>query len=311
MLVLSATGPDDGVSEGVEVTMEVVRERRGRSPRRTAVWSVIITYIYMWGGGGLTVHEHRLGDIVRIVSSHNVPDAQPRCTTVQRLSPEHSAIRAVPLLAHLLHHLVHSPPIQLRIPQDRQRHVVLLRVPLDRLQTIVSVPFDALVDRQQHEIQPVVVALVQCFEYRSQHRRVLAARSADGDALAALEQVGREDGVVDFRLEHVDEARLAQLGVVLWAQDERAVGLAHGTYRGRHSGRFARCGAWEGRGGVRRGLAGRIWKIVARVIFEGVEENSESWRWFCLVAHWVEGQITFLQYSTQMLIMPFWATIAA
>jgi hypothetical protein len=42
-LVLSATGPEDGVREGVEVTMEVVRERRGRSPRRTAVWSVIVT----------------------------------------------------------------------------------------------------------------------------------------------------------------------------------------------------------------------------------------------------------------------------
>jgi hypothetical protein len=36
MLVLSAMGPEEGVKEGVLVTMEVVRERRGRSPRNTA-----------------------------------------------------------------------------------------------------------------------------------------------------------------------------------------------------------------------------------------------------------------------------------
>ena len=103
---------------------------------------------------------------------------------------------------------------------------------------------------------------------------------------------------MDFGLKDVDEARLAQLGVILWAQDERAVSLAHGTYRGRHAGRFARCGAWESGGGVLGGLAGRIWKIGARVISgDGVEEG-ESWAWFCLVPHWVEGQITFLQCST-------------
>ena len=35
MFVLSATGPEEGVSDGVLVTMDVVRERRGRSPRST------------------------------------------------------------------------------------------------------------------------------------------------------------------------------------------------------------------------------------------------------------------------------------
>ena len=84
--------------------------------------------------------------------------------------------------------------------------------------------------------------------------------------------------MVDFRLKDIDEAGFAQLGVVLWAQDERAVGLAHSTYRVRHCGRFARCGAWEGGGGVLGGLAGRIWKIGARVISGGAEEEGESWR---------------------------------
>ena len=82
--------------------------------------------------------------------------------------------------------------------------------------------------------------------------------------------------MVDFGLKDVNEARLAQLGVVLWAQDERTVGLAHGTYRGRHSGRFARCGARESGGGVLGALAGRIWKISARVISGGGVDEGES-----------------------------------
>lgn len=62
--------------------------------------------------------------------------------------------------------------------------------------------------------------------------------------------------MVDLSLKHIDEARFAQLRVIFRAQDQSAVGLAHGTYRGRHAGRFARCGAletMEGRREVWRG----------------------------------------------------------
>lgn len=217
--------------------MEVVRERRGRSPRSTGGVSKLPRAEVRTGQ--LTVHEDRLRDIIRIVAGDDVLDAQSRCASVQGLAAEHAAVGAVPLLAHLLDDLVHGPAVQLCVPQDSQGHVVLLRVPLDRLQTIISISFDALVDRQQHEVEPIVVALVQRLEHRGQHRRVLAARGSDRDALAALEEIRGDDGVVDFRLEDVDEARLAELRVVLWAQDQRAVGLAHGAYRGRHPGRVA------------------------------------------------------------------------
>lgn len=194
---------------------------------------------------GLTIHEDRLGDVVGVVAGDDVLDTQARRSSVQSLPAEDAAVRAVPLLAHLLDHLIHGPAIQLRIPQDRQRHVVLLCVPLDRLQAVVSVPFDALVDRQQYKVKPVVIALVQRFEDRRKHRRVFAARGADCDALAALEEVRGEDCVVDLRLEDVDETRLAELRMVLWAENQRTVGLAHGAYGGRHPGRVARCSALE------------------------------------------------------------------
>jgi hypothetical protein len=178
----------------------------------------------------LTVHENCLRDIVCVVSRHHVPHAQPRGPAIQRLPSEHAAVCAVALLAHLLYDLVHSPAIQLSISQYRQVHLVLLRISLDRLQAIISVTLDALVDGQQYEVETIIISLVQCLEHASQYSAVLAARCAYCDSLATREKRICGNGVVDFG----DEAVFAELRMVLRSQNQCAIRMAECAGRGRH-----------------------------------------------------------------------------
>jgi hypothetical protein len=55
-----------------------------------------------------------------------------------------------------------------------------------------------------------------------------------------MEEIVGGDGVVDFGLEDGYEAGLAELLVILRAQDQRAVGLAQGAGRGCHSVSYTR-----------------------------------------------------------------------
>ena len=57
----------------------------------------------------------------------------------------------------------------------------LVPVPLDRLEAVVPVAGDALVDGDEHHVQAVVEALVQGLHHVGQHRGVFAARSANAD----------------------------------------------------------------------------------------------------------------------------------
>jgi hypothetical protein len=131
-------------AEGVDVMIDVVRDRRGRSPLNTAAVSFAQSrFLYFWV---LTVHKYSLCHIICIMSCHHMLHAQSRRPAIQRLPSEHAAVCAVAFLAHLLHDLVHSPAIQLGISQYRQIHLILLRIPLHRLQTIVPVALDAFID---------------------------------------------------------------------------------------------------------------------------------------------------------------------
>ncbi len=69
-------------------------------------------------------------------------------------------------------HNKQSPPPPHLVGHDAQRDVVLLLVTLNRLERVVTVPRDPLVDREQHEIEPVVVFLVEEFEHVREHGRV-------------------------------------------------------------------------------------------------------------------------------------------
>ena len=73
---------------------------------------------------------------------------EQRGAAVQRLPPEHTAKRAVVLVADFANNSVHAPAVQLLVRQHRQLERVLPRVPLHRLKSIVPVSSDALVDAE-------------------------------------------------------------------------------------------------------------------------------------------------------------------
>ena len=85
-----------------------------------------------------------------------------------------------------------------------------MSIPLDRLQAVVPVAGDALVDGEEEEVEAVVVPLVERLHDVGQDGGVLAARGADGDDLAALEELVLDDGEVDLGLEGPEEALLAE-----------------------------------------------------------------------------------------------------
>ncbi|KAL1843217.1 hypothetical protein VTK73DRAFT_2887 [Phialemonium thermophilum] len=172
------------------------------------------------------IHQHRLGDVVRVVARDHVPDAQRLRAPVQRLAAEHAAVGAVALLAHRLHDLVHGPSVQLVVADDPEGHVVLHRVALHGLERVVSVALDSFVDAEEHEIQAVLVALVERLEDRREHGGILAAGRAYGHLLPRMEEPGRRDGVVHLVLEYREEALLAEVLVVLGPLDERPLRLA-------------------------------------------------------------------------------------
>lgn len=167
----------------------------------------------------LTIHQHRLRNIIRVVSRDHMPNPQPTRTPIQRLPPKHAAISAIPLLPHLLDNLIHCPAIQLGVAQNRKLHTILLCIPLYRLETVVAVALDALVDTQQYQVETIVVPLVEGFENRGQDRRVFAPGGADCNAFAAREEGVGNDGVVDFGFEDADEAGAAEFGVVFGTEN--------------------------------------------------------------------------------------------
>jgi hypothetical protein len=80
-----------------------------------------------------TVHEHRFGNVVRVVPGDDMVYLERDGSPVQSLSTEHPAEGAVILFPDLLDDSIHGPSVQFAIGEDFQGHVVLLLVPLHRL----------------------------------------------------------------------------------------------------------------------------------------------------------------------------------
>lgn len=174
-------------------------------------------------------------------------DAKSRSTTIEGLPSKHTTVRAIPLLANLRHHLVHAPSVQLAVAHDTQLHPVLDRIALHRLERVVAVARDALVDREEHKFDAVVVPRIECFEDGGEHGGVLAAGGADCDAVAAAEEAAAGDGCVDLGFEDGGEAGFAEALVGLGTEDLGTGGFAvdaelgGGGVAGGHGG-----GRWGG-----------------------------------------------------------------
>ena len=82
---------------------------------------------------GRTVHEHRLGDVVRVVARDDMVDAERRRTAIERLAPKDAAEGAVVLAPDLRDDGVHRPAIEHVVAEDLEREAVLHLVALHRL----------------------------------------------------------------------------------------------------------------------------------------------------------------------------------
>ena len=111
------------------------------------------------------------------------------------------------------------------------------------LEGVISIACDSLVDRQQEEIQPVMIPLVQRLHDISQHRRIymklnlhpfthcsgqmdmnkytFAARRANSYAIAWLEELCFDDGVMHLGLKDIEEAVFANLLPSLGTSEHR------------------------------------------------------------------------------------------
>ena len=119
------------------VQIAVHRPSRAMSPRMTAHGCDLMLVF-----GGLrdnrTVHEHRLGDVVRIVARNDMIHAKRGRATVERLPAEDTTERAVVFLSDGRDDAVHRPSVEFVIGKDLERHVVLLLIPFDGLWSIAG-----------------------------------------------------------------------------------------------------------------------------------------------------------------------------
>ena len=172
------------------------------------------------------IHKHRLGNVVRIVTGDEFIDAEQHATAIERLASKNAAKCAIVLTAHLFDDLVHSPPVQLFVGDHLERKVVAELIALDTLERVVTVAGDAFVNREQDQLDAIVVTFVELLEHIGEHGRVLAATGADADALASLEELRLADCLVDFFFEYEEEA-LSAHGVAGFRPLEHSpIGLA-------------------------------------------------------------------------------------
>ena len=73
------------------------------------------------------------------------------------------------------------------------------------------------------------MALVQSLEDGCQYRRVLPSRGADSNPFPGIEEGVGDDGIMDLGLENGYKTGLAELLMVLRADDERSIDAADGT----------------------------------------------------------------------------------
>lgn len=84
--------------------------------------------------------------------------------SLERLTPKDAAEGAVVLDARRPDDLVHRPAVEVLVGEDLQRKCVVDAVLLYRLQRVVPVAGDALVDGEERQLQAVVVPLVEQLE---------------------------------------------------------------------------------------------------------------------------------------------------
>lgn len=80
-----------------------------------------------------TVHQYCFRNIVCVVASDNVVDAQGRSASVEGLPPEYTTECTIVLLSYLRDDRVHCPAVELFVGKNFERQIVLLLISFYRL----------------------------------------------------------------------------------------------------------------------------------------------------------------------------------
>lgn len=115
------------------------------------------------------VHQNRLGDVVRIVPGGYHRALHQLGAPLEGLAAKDAAEGAVVADASGADDLVHRPAVEVLVGEDLEGQGVVDAILLDRLQRVVPVAGDALVDGQQLQVEAVVVAVVQQLENVGEH----------------------------------------------------------------------------------------------------------------------------------------------
>lgn len=122
------------------------------------------------------VHEHRLGNIIRIMACEDVVGLHKCRASIKCLAPEDPAESTVVLLTDCLDDGVHGPPsVELFIADDLEGERVLDLIPLDRFKRVVPVPTNSLVNGKQKKIETVIMSIVKSLDDVGQDGGVLAS----------------------------------------------------------------------------------------------------------------------------------------
>ena len=126
------------------------------------------------------IHHYCFSNIVSIVSCDYVFYSKACSSSVKGLSTKNATVCTVALFPNLLDNLVHGPSIKFIVANNLQGHIVLHSITLHGFKAIISVAFDAFVDRQEHEVEAVTMTFIKCLQDRSEDGGVLTARRTNG-----------------------------------------------------------------------------------------------------------------------------------
>ena len=163
------------------------------------------------------------------------------CPTIECLPAEHSTEGAIVRQANDFDNLVHGPPVEVFVGDNRQGYLVCLLILLDSLKGVVPVPCDALINRQKLQIEPVVVPLVESGHDVDQHCRVFSTTSTHRDSFSPLKELIRHDSVMNLLLEDRVEAFEADWHAILRSLDSCLLRVAQFALASHLSSLFVIC----------------------------------------------------------------------
>jgi len=163
------------------------------------------------------VHQRRLRLVVEVVAREELVGAQVLGVRLQQIAAEHAAVGAGGhVLGVVLDHVVHADAQLVLVAHHLVAHLQIGGQLLARLQRLVAVPLDPLVDGEGDQLDPRVRG-ERLVEDRREDDAVLPAGEADHPALGVFgrrvvgEQIVLADATADAALDRLHKVRLTEV----------------------------------------------------------------------------------------------------